>query len=62
MDGTKTEVLAMQDEVSKTEEMGGLLEVVYKDGQLIKETSLEEIRSLLNAQVQAEKLLNLVNV
>ena len=56
LDGTKTEVLSMQDEVSKTEEMGGLLEVVYRDGKLLKETSLKEIRQLLNEQLEQEAL------
>lgn len=48
LDGTKTHVVALQEEVSKTEETGGLLEVVYRNGKLIKETSLKQIRSLLN--------------
>lgn len=54
LDGTPTAVLCMQDEVSKTEERGGLLTVVYCDGQVIKETSLKEIRQLLNQQLAME--------
>jgi len=55
LDGTSTAVLSMQDEVTKTEAAGGLLEVVYRDGQLIKETSLKEIRQLLNQQLAIEE-------
>ena len=47
LDGTKSEVASMKEEVSKEEEDGGLLEVVYRDGALIRETSLSEIRKLL---------------
>ena len=56
LDGTKTAVLSMQDEVSKIEETGGSLEIVYQDGQLIKETNLNEIRQLLTQQLAQESL------
>ena len=56
LDGTKTAVLSMQDEVSKEVEKGGLLEVIYTDGQLVKETSLGEIRRLLTKQLEADKV------
>ncbi len=56
LDGTKTAVLSMQDEVSKEVEKSGLLEVVYTDGQLVKETSLGEIRRLLTKQLEADKV------
>ena len=48
LDGTKNEVVSMKEEVSKEEENGGLLEVIYRNGELVKETRLSEIRSLLN--------------
>ncbi len=50
LDGTKNEVVNMKEEVSKEEESGGLLEIVYRDGEVIKETSLREIRRLLNSR------------
>ena len=50
LDGTEAEILSMKEEVSREEEKGGLLEVVYRDGVLIKETNLGEIRSLLSIQ------------
>ena len=42
--------MVQQDEVTPTEEMSGLLETVFVDGQLIKETSLAEIRAVLNME------------
>ena len=55
LDGTNTEVLSMEDEVSKEAEKGGLLEVIYRDGELVKETSLEEIRRLLTKQLAVKE-------
>jgi len=39
-----------KDQCSVAEEADSLLQVVYKDGQLIKETSLSEIRKLVKAR------------
>lgn len=39
--------LEMQDQVSTTEEVGGELQTVYKDGRLLVETNLADIRKLL---------------
>lgn len=41
----------LKDQCTKEEEQGGELETVFKDGVLIKETSLSEIRNLLNYQL-----------
>lgn len=45
-------VLKLKDECTKKEEGQGLLEVVYKDGKLIKETSLSEIRKLVASHLR----------
>ncbi|HWW39890.1 MAG TPA: hypothetical protein VNZ46_11295, partial [Pedobacter sp.] len=39
-----------KDQCTVAEEADSLLQVVYKDGQLVKETSLSEIRKLVKAQ------------
>ena len=41
----------LTDDVTPEQEAGGLLEVVYEDGKLIKETSLKEIRALVDSQI-----------
>jgi len=41
----------LKDQCTKEEEQGGELETVFKDGVLVKETSLSEIRNLLNYQL-----------
>lgn len=43
--------LTLFDDVSEEQEKSGLLEVVFEDGLLIKETTLAEIRSLINSQI-----------
>lgn len=43
--------IRMRDMVSEKEEMGGLLKTIYKNGKLLKEVSLEEIRALLDSQI-----------
>jgi nicotinamide phosphoribosyltransferase len=52
LDGNKLEVTTMTDEVTMEEEAGGMLEVVYRDGEILKEVKLEEIRSLLRRQTE----------
>ena len=47
-EGSHGSVLVLRDQVSKEEEAQGLLETVFEDGKLIKETSLKEIRKRLN--------------
>lgn len=39
--------MKLYDQVSKKEEARGALEVVFKDGKLIKDQSLSEIRKLI---------------
>jgi len=51
LSGTATEVQLMKDMVSAEEEKEGLLETVYLNGKITKETSLAEIRSLLKSQI-----------
>ena len=43
--------LTLFDDVSEEQESQGLLEVVFEDGQLIKETTLAEIRATINQQI-----------
>lgn len=54
LDGNEWEVTSMKDEVTKNEETGGLLKVVYRDGKILEEMRLEEIRSLLRKQMNIE--------
>lgn len=44
--------LVLADEVTPEEEKGGLLETVFYNGSLVKETSLTEIRALLKKQTK----------
>ncbi|WP_120511728.1 nicotinate phosphoribosyltransferase [Photobacterium salinisoli] len=39
------------DNVTEAEEQQGLLQVVFEDGQLVKETTLREIRGLISTQI-----------
>ncbi len=43
--------LVLFDDISEHEEREGLLEVVFEDGQLLKETSLAEIRKIIDSQI-----------
>ncbi len=43
--------LICKDNVTEEEEKQGLLEVVFEDGELLKETTLGEIRALISAQI-----------
>ncbi|MCG7571687.1 nicotinate phosphoribosyltransferase [Pseudoalteromonas sp. CNC9-20] len=43
--------LTLFDNVSEQEEQQGLLDVVFEDGKLLKETTLDEIRALIAQQV-----------
>ncbi|BCE00188.1 nicotinate phosphoribosyltransferase [Marinicellulosiphila megalodicopiae] len=43
--------LVLIDDVSEAQEKEGLLEVVFEDGKLIKETSLREIRAVIDEQI-----------
>ncbi|WP_254663634.1 HAMP domain-containing protein [Pseudoalteromonas sp. BMB] len=43
--------LICKDNVTEEEEKQGLLEVVFEDGKLLKETTLSEIRALIGAQI-----------
>ena len=41
----------MEDEVSEAREAEGLLQLVFRDGKLLVETSLKEIRALFVSQL-----------
>jgi nicotinamide phosphoribosyltransferase len=41
----------LRDDVSVTEEAQGLLQTVYEDGKLLRETNLAEIRQRVAAQL-----------
>jgi nicotinamide phosphoribosyltransferase len=56
LEGNELEVTKMYDEVNWEEENGGLLKTVYKDGELVREVSLSEIRSLLKRQTEMEAM------
>ena len=44
--------LQLSDDVSEEEERGGLMEEIFRDGKLIKQTSLVNIRNLINSQLE----------
>ena len=52
LEGNELEVTHMRDEVSSEEETTGLLKTIYKNGELLKEVSLGEIRGMLRRQVE----------
>ena len=56
LEGNELEVTAMHDEVSLEEEAGGLLKTIYKNGELLREVKLSEIRGLLKRQMELEKV------
>lgn len=43
--------LTLFDDVTEQEEAKGLLEVVFEDGKIVKETTLSEIRALIDTQI-----------
>ncbi|GAA78902.1 hypothetical protein [Pseudoalteromonas sp. BSi20495] len=43
--------LTLFDDVTEQEEAKGLLEVVFEDGKIVKETTLSEIRNLIDKQI-----------
>ncbi len=53
LSGTATAVQTMEDMVTSAQEEEGLLETVYLDGKIMKETTLSEIRALLKLQSNA---------
>ena len=54
--GSDTEIKELREEVNKAEEATGMLETIYKDGKLVKEVSLSEIRALLEKQLKAKMM------
>lgn len=50
IEGDGEKVNGMKDRVSREEEAGGMLSVVYADGKLLKEVTLSEIRERLKKQ------------
>lgn len=50
VEGENGRITGMKDRVSREEEAGGMLSVVYSDGKLIQEVTLSEIRVLLKNQ------------
>ena len=49
--------IKMKDMASEEEEASGLLETIYKDGKLLKEVSLSEIRERMDHQVLKNKVI-----
>jgi nicotinamide phosphoribosyltransferase len=43
--------LILFDDLSEKEESQGLLEVIFEDGKLVKETTLSQIRETINTQI-----------
>jgi nicotinamide phosphoribosyltransferase len=58
LEGSEFEVTRMYDNVSWEEEQGGLLKTIYKDGKLLKEISLSEIRGLLKRQIALDAVIS----
>ena len=56
LEGKEGTIVQTQENVSKTAEAGGMLQTIYKDGQLLKETSLKEIRELLTKQLSTNRV------
>ena len=54
--GSETEITELREEVSEEGEATGLLETIYKDGKLVKEVTLSEIRALLEKQLATEMM------
>ena len=52
LEGNELEVTGMRDEVTPTEEETGLLKTIYKNGELLKEVKLGEVRDLLKRQIE----------
>ncbi len=52
IDGEDGRVTGMTDQVTWEEEGQGMLETIYKDGELIIDTSLAEIRGRVNSQIE----------
>ncbi|MCB9188321.1 MAG: nicotinate phosphoribosyltransferase [Flavobacteriales bacterium] len=50
VDGDGVHVTGWSDQATKEEEKGGMLQTVYKDGKLIKDWKLSEIRALIQKQ------------
>jgi nicotinamide phosphoribosyltransferase len=51
INGNEEEIHSMTDQVSPEEEQNGMLKTVYKNGELITETALNEIRTRLQSQL-----------
>jgi len=51
LSGTNTAVQKMEDMVTKDQESTGLLQTVYLNGEITKENTLADIRSLLKKQI-----------
>lgn len=49
--GEYVSTLYVKDQCTWEQEKNGMLQTVFKDGKLVKETSLDEIRSKLNKQL-----------
>ncbi len=54
INGENGRVTHMHDELTWAEEQGGMLQTIYKDGKLIREVALSEIRALLDIQMEYE--------
>lgn len=54
-----TEDLQLRERVSWSEECGGLLKTVFKNGEIIRYSTLSEIRSRVNGHVETERIQHL---
>jgi len=54
IDGENGRITQMHDEATWAEEKGGMLQTIYKDGKLLREVSLSEIRALMDIQMKHE--------
>ena len=50
----KSNEYVMIDQVSKKDENGGELQVVFKDGKLYNETNLAKIREIINSEIEKD--------
>ncbi len=58
VNGENHKAEGMKDEITWEEEKNGLLEVVYRDGKIIRPTSLQKIRQLIDQNLKGAVLVN----
>ncbi len=60
IEGENNRITGMKDEVTWAEEQSGMLQTVYKNGQLLREVTLGKIRALMNVQLEYETVKEVV--